>query len=91
MNIEKQIVTDIFEVVRSQHKVISYLVANDQGLVETLANDPALSYFADSFRNHQSYALANPKGQLAEALDAMQHTLDAIGARLKQDMGGWDN
>ena len=91
MNIPKQIITDLFEVVRSQHRVISYLVANDQGLVDTLANESALSYFADSFRNHQSYALEHPKGPLAEALDTMQHTLDAIGAKLKQDMGGWHN
>jgi hypothetical protein len=91
MDIQKQIVTDLFEVIRSQHRVISALVANDQALVQTLANDSALSYFVDSFQNKQTYALAHPTGPLAEVLSVMQGKLDAIGKTLKRDTGGWDN
>jgi hypothetical protein len=89
MNIEKQTIADLFEVIRNQHTVLTYLVANDQALVEALAN--ALPYFSDSFQNKHSYALEHPKGPLAEALSAMQGMLDAIGATLKRDTGGLDN
>ena len=91
MDNDKKIIADLYEVIRSQHQVISYLVANDQALVETLANDSALSYFADSFHNKQTYALKHPKGPLVEALFVLQDKLDAIGTTLKRDTGGWDN
>jgi len=57
MDTDKQTLIDLYEIVRSQQRVITYLVANNQALVETLANDSALSYFTDSFQNKHSYAL----------------------------------
>lgn len=91
MNIDKQIVTDLFEVISSQHKLLTFLVANDQGIVSTLSNSPSVPLFADAFRNHQEYALAHPRGSLSESLEVMQHKLDAIRETLKRDIGGWDN
>jgi hypothetical protein len=91
MNIEKQIITDLFEILRSQHRVLTFLVSNDEGLVATLANSSSIPHFADAFHNHQTYALAHPKGQLGEALGELERMLDAIGERLKKNTGGWDN
>ena len=91
MDIDKQVVIDLYEVIRSQQKVISFLVANDHALVETLANESALPHFVDSFQRKQDYARKHPEGHLAEALVAMQGMLDAIGKTLKRDTGGWAN
>ncbi len=91
MNIGKQIIVDLYEVIKSQNAVISYLNATDYALMNTLANDPALSNFVDSFQKNHEYSSTRPTGQLAEALAELQRKLDAIGATLKQDIGGWDN
>jgi hypothetical protein len=91
MDIDKQTITDLYEVVRSQQKVISFLVANDEALIEVLATDPALPNFFDSFDRRQTHARTHPEGQLAEVLDLMERMLDAIGETLKRDVGKWDN
>ncbi len=89
MNIDKQIIVDLYEVIKSQNAVISFLVANDHALVNTLANSPSVPYFADAFHNQQTYAATHPTGQLAESLVELQRMLFAIGEKLKQDTGGW--
>jgi hypothetical protein len=71
--------------------VISSLVANNHALVETLANDPSLSDFVDTFEKKQAHALKNPTGSLAQSLSSLQHMLDAVGEKLKRDIGGWNN
>jgi len=91
MNIDKRVITDLFEVIRSQHQIIASLVASDQALVETLANDPALSNFASGLQKRQEYALKNPRGSLAQALGELRRTLDAVGETLKADIGDWKN
>jgi hypothetical protein len=91
MNIDKQIISDLYEVICSQHSVIYSLVANDHALVETLANDPSLSDFVDAFQKKQAHALKNPSGSLAQALVSLQHMLDVVGEKLKRDIGGWEN
>jgi hypothetical protein len=91
MDIDKQIITDLYEVIRSQQQVLSYLVANDHALVETLANDPALSNFADGFQRRVEYALTRPKGSLAESLAELLRMLDAVGEKLRREIGGWEH
>jgi hypothetical protein len=87
----KGIFTDLYDVISSQQKVIFFILANHQALIDTLANEPALPTFVDRFQENHEYTSKHPKGQLFEALSAMQSKLDAIGATLKQDRGGWDN
>jgi hypothetical protein len=91
MGIEKQLIADLYDVVRSQQKLISFLVVNGEALLEALATDPALPDFLDSFDRKQVLARTQPEGQVAEVLDLMEHMLDAIGKRLKRDSGGWHN
>jgi hypothetical protein len=91
MGIEKQLIADLYDVVRSQQKLISFLVVNSEALLEALATDPALPDFLDSFDRKQTLARTQPEGQVAEVLDLMEHMLDAIGKRLKRDSGGWHN
>ena len=87
MSVDKQIISDLYEVICSQHSVISSLVANDRALVETFANDPSLSDFVDTFQKKQTHALKNPTGSLAQALISLQHMLDVVGEKLKRDIG----
>jgi hypothetical protein len=91
MNIDKQIIVDLYEVIKSQNALISFLVATDQALMDTLANDAALSNFSQSFQRHHVYSAANPKGQVAETLAELQRMLAAVGEKLKRDTGGWNN
>jgi hypothetical protein len=91
MDIDKQVIIDLYEVIRSQQKLISFLYANDHALVQTLANDAALSNFVSAFQNSHTHARKHPSGPLAEVLLLMQSKLDAIGATLKRDIGGWEN
>jgi hypothetical protein len=63
---DKQTIIDLVEVLRSQQKLISYLVANEQALVETLSNDPALSGFVDSFQSRHAYARRSSNGQFPD-------------------------
>ncbi len=91
MNKEQQIIADLYEVIRSQNVVISYLVATDNALVNTLANDPALPSFVKNFQKHHTHSAKHPEGTLAESLVELQRMLGAIGEKLKQDIGGWNN
>ena len=91
MNIEKQIIVDLYEVIKSQNVALSFLVATEHALVNTLANHPALPNFGNSFQKNQAYAGTHPTGQLAESLVELQRMLGAIGEKLKEDIGGWDN
>lgn len=91
MEIDKQIIIDLYETIKSQNAVISYLVTTDQALINTLANDPALPNFSKDFQKNHTYTATNPKGQAIEAMLQLQRTLVAIGEKLKQDIGGWNN
>jgi HD-like signal output (HDOD) protein len=91
VNIDKEIITDLYKVIQSQHRVISYLVANNRALVETLANDSALSNFVDGFQNRQEYALKHPAGHLSQALGELERMLASVGEKLKAGTGGWEN
>lgn len=91
MNIDKQIIIDLYEAVKSQNAVISYLVTTDQALINTLANDAALPHFPDNFQKSHTYSATHPTGPVIEALLQLQRTLVATGEKLKQDIGGWDN
>ena len=92
MDNTQKIIADLYDVIREQHRVISYLVVSQQALVETLANfSEKLPYFSDSFQNKHSYARKHPKGPLVEALSVLQDKLDVIGKTLKLDIGGWEN
>ncbi len=92
MEIDKQVLVDLYTAISTQNKIISFLVANDKALVDTLANEAVLSKtFAGSFGAKQAYALTHPTGPVAEWLDVTQRTLDAIGAKVKADTGDWEN
>jgi hypothetical protein len=91
MNIDKQIITDLFEIIKSQNVVISYLVSTDTALVNTLVNTPELPFFAVQFQNNHAHAATHPEGKVVESLLQLQRMLVAIGEKLKADIGGWNN
>lgn len=88
-NLERAI-TDLYEVIRSQHQAISFVVATEQALVGTLSNLSELPGFVDRFQSAHEYALAHSTG-LGESLAGVQRILDEVGERLKRDIGGWRN
>jgi hypothetical protein len=88
---DKAILADLYDVLSSQQKVIFFILANHQALIDTLSNEPSLQTFNDRFEENHAYTSKHPKGGLFEALSAMQSKLDAIGETLKRDTGGWHN
>jgi hypothetical protein len=91
MNIEKQIIVDLYEVIKAQNAVLSFLVASEHALINTLVNDPALPKFGDAFQKNHDYCSTHPTGQVAEALAELQRMLGAVGEKLKEDIGEWNN
>ncbi len=88
---EKRVLADLYNVLASQQTLITYFLTSHVALINTLSNESALPTFVDRFQEKHEYTSKHPKGQLFEALSVMQSKLDAIGATLKQDIGGWNN
>jgi hypothetical protein len=88
---DRQILTDLYDVISSQQRLLLFSFRSYQALVNTLINESALRGFDDRFQDNHDHISKHPKGELFEALSVMQHKLDVIGETLKRDMGGLSN
>lgn len=84
----ERVIADLYEVIRTQHQVIGYLVTNDEASVSALAE--LLPGFEAKFQSNHDYQMKHP-GPVGQSLAALRGKLDEVERRLTGRIGGLTN
>lgn len=84
----ERVIADLYEVIRTQHQVIGYLIANDEASVPALVE--LLPGFQAKFEANHAYQTNHP-GPVGQSLAALRGKLDAVERTLKRCLGGLTN
>ncbi len=84
----ERVIADLYEVIRTQNQVISYLITNDEASVSALAE--LLPGFEEKFQRKHDYQTKHP-GEIGQSLAALRGKLDGVERILKRLIGGWTN
>ena len=84
----ERVIADLYEVIRTQNQVISYLITNDEASVSALAE--LLPGFEEKFQTKHRYQTKHP-GPIGQSLAALRGKLDGVERILKRRIGGWTN
>lgn len=84
----ERVIADLYEVISTQNKVISYLVTSDEASVSALAE--LLPGFEVKFQTNHDYGRKHP-GPIGQSLAALRDKLDEVERTLKRRIGGWTN
>ncbi len=84
----ERVIADLYEVIRTQHQIIGYLIANDEASVPALVE--LLPGFEAKFQTSHDYQMNHP-GPVGQSLAALRDKLDAVERTLKRLIGGLTN
>lgn len=84
----ERVMVDLFEVIRTQHRVISYLITAQEAMLPALVE--LLPGFEAKFQTNHLYSTDHP-GPVGQSLVALQSKLDEVERTLKRRIGGWMN
>jgi hypothetical protein len=84
----ERVIADLYEVIRTQHRVIAYLITNDEASVPALVE--LLPGFQAKFEANHAYQTIHP-GPVGQSLAALRGKLDAVKRTLERRIGGLTN